>query len=100
MRNERGTVTAELAIALPVVICVLVFGLGQVRHELDAQALRQDLAYVAQALARQESETSVFEWFEGQHPKVHINKSISAGVLCVQAQESPGLRHCVWVGAY
>ena len=100
MHNERGTVTAELAIALPVVIGVLVFGLGQVRHELDDQGLRQDLAYVAQALARQETETSVFAWFEGQHPKVHIKKSISDGVLCVQAQNSPGFRHCVWVGAY
>jgi hypothetical protein len=100
MHNERGTVTAELAIALPVVIGVLVFGLGQVRHELDAQGLRQDLAYVAQALARQEPETSVFAWFEGQHPKVHIKKSISDGVLCVQSQSSPALRHCVWVGEY
>ncbi len=100
MHNERGTVTAELALALPVVIGVVLFGFGQLRAQLQEQLVRQDLAYVAQALERQEPETSVFEWFESQHPKVHIKKSISAGVLCVQAQDSPGLRHCVWGGAY
>lgn len=96
--NESGMVTAEFAVALPVVIGVLLFGLGQVRALVDATQLREDLAYVARALAREESEPELSRWFSAQHPGVHIKKSLQAGVLCVEATQTQSAKHCVWVG--
>ena len=98
MHSERGTVTAEFAVALPVLIGVLLFGLGQVRSLFATTQLREDLAYVARALAREESEQELMRWFSAQHPGVHIKKSFQSGVLCVQATKTPSAKHCVWVG--
>jgi hypothetical protein len=96
--NESGTVTAEFAVALPVIIGVLLFGLGQVRALVDETQLREDLAYVARALAREESEPDLTRWFSAQHPGVHIRKSLQSGILCVKANQTQSAKHCVWVG--
>lgn len=98
MPNERGTVTAEFAVALPVVIAVLLFGLGQVREAVVMARLREDVAYVARALARQEEEPKVEAWFAKQHPEVHIKKSLRDGILCVEVGPNGSAKHCVWVG--
>ena len=95
---DSGTVTAEFAIALPVVIALAVFGLLQVRVQFEGVELAQDLAYATRALARQEPETQVLRWFESRHPRAHIKKSISDGVLCLESGPSPTAKHCTWVG--
>ena len=97
-RSDSGTVTAEFAIALPVVIALAVFGLVQVRVQLESVELAQDLAYATRALARQEPETRVLGWFESEHPSAHIKKSISDGVLCLETVANGGVKHCTWVG--
>ncbi len=98
--SESGTVTAEFAVAMPVIIAVLLFGLGQVRELSATTELREDLASVARALARQESEPEVIRWFTTLHPGVHIKKSLESGVLCVEATSTKSAKHCVWVGEH
>jgi hypothetical protein len=105
LTDDKGTVTAEFAFALPAIVLVLIFGLTQMRAFSERSALQADLAQYARALARQEPEFMVARWFTKQHPRAHIEKSRQGGALCLgTVVTSPlgktPLRHCVWVGDY
>lgn len=54
LRSERGTVTAELAIALPAVLLVLSFALQALALQLERIALVGEVAGLARAAARGE----------------------------------------------
>jgi Flp pilus assembly protein TadG len=105
INDDKGSVTAELAVALPTICLMLIFGLTQMREFSERSALQADLAQYARALARQEPENKVAQWFAKRHSDAHINKSRQGGALCVSAV-APSLlgkiplKHCVWVGDY
>jgi len=105
LNDDKGTVTAEFAVALPAIAVMLIFGLTQMREFSERSALQADLAQYARALARQEPELKVAGWFTKRHPGAHIDKSRRGGALCLGTVVSSPLgktplRHCVWVGDY
>ena len=102
---DKGAVTAELAVALPALVLVLIFGLLQLKEQAQRNAVEVDLAQYARALARQESETAVARWFGARHPSAHIKKSRQGGALCLKTEVPSligriSLNHCVWLGDY
>jgi hypothetical protein len=105
LNDDKGSVTAELAVALPAIVLVLIFGLTQMREFSERSALQADLAQYARAIARQEPEFKVAGWFTKRHPGAHIDKSRQGGTLCLGTVVSSPLgktplRHCVWLGDY
>ena len=54
LHSERGTVTAELAIALPSVLLVLTFALQALSLQVERVALVAEVAQLARAAARGE----------------------------------------------
>jgi hypothetical protein len=105
IKEDKGSVTAELAVALPTIVLMLIFGLTQMRELSERSAMQADLAQYARALARQEPESKVASWFAKSHSDAHIKKLRQDGALCVSAV-APSLlgkiplKHCVWVGDY
>ena len=102
---DKGAVTAELAVTLPALVLMLLFGLVQLKEQAQRTAVEADLAQYARALARQEPEIAVARWFRGKHPSVHIKKSRQGGALCLKTDVPSllgklGLHHCVWLGDY
>lgn len=54
LRNERGTVTAELAISMPAVLLVLTFAIQSLALQVDRMSLVQSASEQARAAARGE----------------------------------------------
>ena len=57
-RRDRGMVTAELAVAVPVVVVVLALGLAAIRLGIDEVRCVDAARLAARALARGDSEAS------------------------------------------
>ena len=60
-RRDRGMVTAELAVAVPVVVVVLALGLSAIRLGIDEVRCVDAARLAARALARDDSEASARE---------------------------------------
>ena len=105
LKAEAGSVTAELSVALPALVLLIIFGLGQMRAFSERADTAADLAQYARALARQEPEHSVSRWFQKRHPSAHIKKTRQGGALCVETSVPSdigevAIKHCVWLGDF
>jgi len=105
LKHEAGSVTAEFSIALPTLVLLIIFGLGQMREYSERASVGADVAQYARALARQEPETSVSRWFQKRHPSAHIKKTRQGGALCLETSipsilGNIAVRHCVWLGDF
>lgn len=102
-KGEAGAVTAELAIALPTLVMLLLFSLTMLTQQRQQLETESDLVQYARALARNESEGAVRAWFAKRHPTLHVIKTHSSGALCLSvkfksAVSTHQLKHCIWLG--
>ena len=86
---ERGTVTAELAVAMPSVMLVvgLILGVGQ--WQLQQQRLLVSAATVARALARGEAQGLVDEWV--QRLPARLSVSYGSDLVCARLSQASKL---------
>lgn len=90
IRGERGSVTAEFAIALPAVLAVLVLLLGGVQVG-GLQVRAQDAAAdAARGLARGDSAGAVAGRLSTQLPGATSSSWRSGDLVCVRVTVSPG----------
>ncbi len=68
--NEQGSVSAELAIALPAVIAILIFALSAMTIQLHRIDLTARAAVLARAVARGETESAI-EAMLGSQDQLH-----------------------------
>lgn len=97
MKNERGSVTAELAISLPAVFLVLGITLGAFALQIERMKLVDVAASAARALARGEPEVEVKNLIEQLAPSAlgtGFQLRVEEDILCVRLVRSvaiPGL---------
>ena len=82
MRRDRGAVTAEVAVALPVVLLVLVGSLGGMLAATDLVRLQDTAADAARLLGR--GEMSVDAHVDRALAGARVSIERSAGLVCVQ----------------
>ncbi|MDR6867637.1 Flp pilus assembly protein TadG [Microbacterium resistens] len=84
--DDRGSATAELAVALPAVVLVLLLGLGAVGAGMRQVALQDAVADSARLLGRGESQGTA----DAAISRVDAGASISArradGLVCVTVE--------------
>lgn len=84
--SERGSATAEFAIALPAVALVLALVLGAVSIT-GAQVRAQDAAAdAARALARGDSDSTVAERLDRQAPGAILRSWLDDDLMCASVQ--------------
>lgn len=83
--SERGSVTAELVVALPAVVLVLALCLGGVQLGMRAMAAQDAAAVAARSLARGESESAATARSARVAPGAVLSVSRRDGLVCVTA---------------
>lgn len=91
LRGERGSVTAELVVALPAVALVLALCLGAVRLGMQATGAQDAAAAAARTLARGESTSAAASRAAAVAPGAHITVSHRDGLVCVSVTLSGGV---------
>jgi len=89
LSREQGSVTAELAVALPAVMLVvgLIVGVGQ--WQLQQQRLLVGAATVARALARGESQELIDEWVSRSRASLEV--SYGSNLVCARLSQTSAL---------
>lgn len=83
--GERGSVTAELVVALPAVALVLALCLGGVRLGMHAMGAQDAAAVAARSLARGEPESAAAARSARVAPGAALSISRRDGLVCVTA---------------
>jgi len=90
-RDERGLVTAELAIAIPALILVVGLVIGAIRWSMDAISATSVAAETARKIVRGESEQSSLAASEVSVPSGEWSVRHEPLELCVDARFPPPL---------
>jgi len=109
IRSEHGLVTAELAVALPAVVGILLVSLAIISGQVQAAQLQQVAAVAAQSLARSENKETVKSWVLDRAPRADLSITEESGVLCAKLSQSLQFvfaldaisfseTSCAWVG--
>jgi len=84
--GERGSVAAELALALPAVILVILLGAGALGAASRQVALQDAAADAARLLGRGEGESAARRIVTAAVPGAQMSGSSSGDLVCVSAQ--------------
>ena len=90
-RDERGLVTAELAIAIPVLILVVGLVIGAIRWSMDAISATSVAAETARKIVRGEPEQSSLAASEVSVPSGEWSVRHEPLEICVEARFPPPL---------
>jgi Flp pilus assembly protein TadG len=82
--DERGSVTAELAAALPSVVLVLVLAIGGTQALASRAVLTGLAGEAARALAHGDPETSIAERVRREGQGAALTTAREAGLVCVR----------------
>ncbi|WP_435746616.1 TadE family type IV pilus minor pilin [Microbacterium sp. PMB16] len=85
LREERGSVAAELALALPAVVLALLLGAGALGAASRQVALQDASADAARLLGRGEGADAAERVVRGAVPGAATSSSISGDLVCVSA---------------
>ncbi|MCW4385165.1 hypothetical protein OH146_05180 [Salinibacterium sp. SYSU T00001] len=85
LRDEHGSVAAELVVALPAVILVLAACLGGVRVGMQAMAAQDAAAAAARSLARGENVAAAAARASAIAPGSSVSVRRRDGLVCVSA---------------
>jgi hypothetical protein len=83
--NDSGSVTAELALALPTVALVVFVCLGAFSLQLEKMKLVSIAGTVARAIARGEAESTMHELVRELRPGTSIDLRFEPGSICAKA---------------
>lgn len=84
--GERGSVTAELALAVPAVVLVLLLGAGALGAASRQVALQDATADAARLLGRGEDEGAAAHAVSAAVPGASMSSSTSGDLVCVSAE--------------
>lgn len=87
-RDERGTVTAEFALLLPVIVAVLILAIGAlslVNLQISNSVFVGDWA---RSLARGADESALLQQVEGLRPGAQVSVVSGDGVLCLKLSDA------------
>ncbi len=90
-RDERGLVTAELAIAIPALILVVGLVVGAIRWSMDAISATSVAAETARKIVRGEPEQSSLAASEQSVPEGDWSVRLEPLEVCVDARLPPPL---------
>lgn len=96
--DERGSVTAELALALPAVALVLLLGAGAMGAASRQVALQDATADAARLLSRGEGEGAASHALSAAVPGASMSSSTAGDLICVSAQTAVTIGGFVRVG--
>ncbi len=83
--RERGSVTAEFAVALPAVIAVLALVLAGVQAGILQSRLQDASAATARALARGDSNAAADRLLQRLVPGARLTRRDEGGLVCVRS---------------
>jgi hypothetical protein len=87
-KSERGSVTAELVLALPTVILLIVLAIGALSIQLHRIELASLAGDIAKAVARQEPERVVQDLIARLSGEIGFELLENEGSVCVRLSES------------
>lgn len=96
--GERGSVTAELALALPAVVLVLLLGAGASGAASRQVALQDATADAARLLGRGEGEGTAARAISAAVPGAAMSSTTTGDLVCVSAQTDVAIGGFVRVG--
>lgn len=88
---ERGSVAAELALALPAVVLVMVLGVGALGAAARQVALQDAAADAARLLGRGEGAGAASAVLSGAVPGSVMSSSTRGDLVCVSAEVEVGI---------
>ena len=86
--HERGSVTAEFAVAMPAVLLVLLLALGGVQASMLQLRLQDAAADAARSLARGEGSAMASGRLARQVPGAALSSSREGDLVCVRVSAS------------
>lgn len=86
--GERGSATAEFAVALPAAMVVLVACIGGLQLAGLQLRLQDAAAVAARAAGRGESPATVAARLSGQTPGASVSRSTTGDLVCVRVSAS------------
>lgn len=89
--GERGSVAAELALALPAVVLVLVLGVGALGAAAHQVALQDAAADAARLLGRGEDEGAAVRVVAAAVPGAAMSTTASGDLVCVTTRIEVGI---------
>ncbi len=98
--DERGSVTAELALAVPAVVLVLLLGAGALGAASRQVALQDATADAARLLGRGEGEGAATRAVKTAVPGASMSSSASGDLVCVSADADLTIGGFVRVGVH
>lgn len=84
--SDRGSVAAELALALPAVVLTLLLGVGALGAAAQLVSLQDAVADAARLLGRGESEAAARAAVAASVREAHMSSDARGDLVCVRAQ--------------
>ena len=87
-RSDRGTVTAEFALLLPVLVAVLILAVGALSLVSMQIGNSVFVGERARSLARGGDLSTIVQQVESSRPGAHVSMVTGDGVLCLKLSEA------------
>ncbi|QTV80042.1 TadE family type IV pilus minor pilin [Microbacterium sp. NIBRBAC000506063] len=94
-RDEAGSVAAEFAVALPVVVLTLLLGVGALSAASTQVALQDAVSDAARLLGRGESDARVRETVSASVAGAQLSAARQHGLVCVTGRVDLGVGRLV-----